>query len=230
MRLSHPILSSPLLLREDVVPVLVLEDPCVFRKLVFELSEQAAGASGDFTLSQNFEPLDCAEHLHVLRDYLSFPLDDRKLLNRFQSRLQWTIRELLGSETDRLQQEICSYLQSVSAATDWPICFSEGEYILPLLKALRCQPVLDGSSLLERLLQYLELYCGLMKDQCFVLVNAHLYFSARELSELFRMSRYEKWRLLLIEQQLPASLPEESVCLIDAQLCELRLDSAFQTE
>ena len=69
-----------------------------------------------------------------------------------------------------------------------------------------------------------------MKDQCFVLVNAHLYFSARELSELFRMSRYEKWRLLLIEQQLPASLPEESVCLIDAQLCELRLDSVSQTE
>lgn len=181
MRLSHPILSSPLLLREDVVPVLVLEDPCVFRKLVFELSEQAAGESGDFTLSQNFEPLDCAEHLHVLRDYLSFPLDDRKLLNRFQSRLQWTIRELLGSETDRLQQEICSYLQSVSAATDWPICFSEGEYILPLLKALRCQPVLDGSSLLERLLQYLELYADDERSMLCSRQRASLFFRPRAL-------------------------------------------------
>ena len=229
MRLSHPLLSSPLCLNEDAFPVLVLEDPCVFRKFVFELSEQASGETGDFVLSLDFEPLDCAEHLHVLRDYLFLPVDDRRLLNRFQSRLQWTIRELLVSETDHLQQEIADYLQSVTAAVEWPLCFSDGEYVLPLLKALRCQPILDGESLLERLLQYLELYCGLMKNQCFVLVSAHLYFSGAELSELFRMARYEKWRLLLLEQQLPDRLPEESVCLIDRQFCELRLDSAFET-
>lgn len=224
MRLSHPLLSAPLYLREGIFPVLVLEEPRLFQKLVFELSAQASGETGDFVLSLDYQPLDCAEHLHVLRDYFILPLDDRRLQNRFGSRLQWTMRELLGQQTDHLQQEISVYLQTVSSAMEWPVHFSEGEYLSPLLKALHFSPVLDGDTTLEQLMQYIELYCGLMKDQCFALVNAHRYFSNAELNELFRMAAYEKWRLLLIEQHLSSPLSMESVCLLDSSLCELQLD------
>ena len=175
-------LSTPLCLREGTVPVLVLEDPRLFRSLVFELSSQAQGEPGNFLLSLDYEPLDCAEHLRVLRDYLQLPLEDRRLQNRFWSRVQWTMRELLAPQTDALQQQISGYLQQVAVALDRPVRFSEGEYLPPLLKALRCAPVLDGETPLERLIQYLELCSDLLKDQCFVLVNAHLYFSDAELT------------------------------------------------
>ena len=217
-------LSTPLCLREGTVPVLVLEDPRLFRSLVFELSSQAQGEPGNFLLSLDYEPLDCVEHLRVLRDYLQLPLEDRRLQNRFWSRVQWTMRELLAPQTDALQQQISGYLQQVAVALDRPVRFSEGEYLPPLLKALRCAPVLDGETPLERLIQYLELCSDLLKDQCFVLVNAHLYFSDAELTELFRMAGYEKWKLLLIERRLSTPLPMESVCLLDSSLCELRLD------
>ena len=124
-----------------------------------------------------------------------------------------------------LQQQIGQYLQLVVGAMEYPVSFSEGEYVLPLLKALKCQPVLDGVHPLERLMQYIELYSGLMKEQCFVLVDAHAYFSNEELQQLYRMAGYQKWRLLLLEQRLAAPLPAEDICLLDASLCELRLDS-----
>ena len=96
---------------------------------------------------------------------------------------------------------------------------------MPLLKALKCQPVLDGEGPLGRLVQYLALYSGLMRGQYFVLMAAHTYFSREELQELYRMAAYKKWRILLLEQRMPEPLPGEAFCLLDESPCELRLDS-----
>ena len=228
MRLTHPMLSDFIRWRENSVPVLVLESPPLYRKTVFELSGQADGEEGDFVLSLDYEPLDCGEYLHVIRDYVSLSLDDRKLQNRFQSLLQGTIREELAEQTNHLQQEIHSYLQKVTLHLDYPVCCTQGDYVQPLLKAIRYQPVLDGLEPLERLAQYIELYSGLMKHQCFVLVGAHSYFSSGELKKLYRTAFYQKWKLLLLEPGIADLLPEEDVILLDKDFCELHLDSSQQ--
>ena len=225
MRLTHPLLSSPIHWSEGRIPVLILEHPRIFRQLVFELSGQAAGEDGEFVLSFEYETLDCGAHLHVLRDHFSLSLDDRKLQNQFQKVLQFTIREELPEATDHLQQEIVRYLGLIAVQMDYPLSFTEGEYILPLLKAVKCQPVLDGEGALEQLMQYMELYSGLMSQQCFALVNAHQYFSREELTELYQMANYQKWHLILLEQiQMPA-LSCEDIYLVDQNLCEIRVDS-----
>ena len=121
MRLAHPMLSSPLHWKEGCVPVLVVEVPEIFRSMVFMLSEQAQGEEGDFVLSLDYETLDCAEHMHVLRDLMCLSLDDRKLQNRFQARLQWTVQEELAVSTHALQQHIAEYLQMVAGAVEYPV-------------------------------------------------------------------------------------------------------------
>ena len=79
-----------------------------------------------------------------------------------------------------------------------------------------------------RLAQYIELYSGLMKHQCFVLVGAHSYFPPGELKELYRTAFYQKWKLLLLEPGVTDLLPEEDVVLLDKDFCELHLDSSQQ--
>lgn len=225
MRLSHPMFSVPIVWKEGRIPVLVLEHPQTFRSMVFSLGRQARGEDGDFVLSLDFEPMNCAEHLHVIFDYTSLALDDRKLQNRFQAFLQSLVHEELAEETDCLQQTIVQYLRDLCTYLDYPVSFCEGEYVLPLLKALKCQPTLNAEHPLERLMQYIELYHGFMKEQCFVLVHAHCYFSEQELSELYRMAAYQKWKILLVEQHFSSPLPQEDVFLIDESFCELHLDS-----
>lgn len=225
MRLSHPLLEEPLHWKEERVPVLVLEHPRIFRRMVWELSTQAAGETGEFVLSYDYEPLDCGDHLHVLRDYVALALDDRKLQNRFQTLLQSLLREELSFETDEFQQGAVRFLETVARHVEYPVSFSGGEYAVSLLKALKFQPVLDGEGPLERVIQYLELYHGLMKRQCFVLVEAHSYFTADELRSLFCMAAYRKCPLLLLEHHRPASLEGEDIRLIDEQMCELHLDT-----
>ena len=66
---------------------------------------------------------------------------------------------------------------------------------------------------------------GLAKDQCFVLVNAKAFFSAAELEKLYKMARYRKLCLLLLEPRAGTTLPGEEIRLFDEDLCELTLDS-----
>lgn len=219
-------LTKPLHWVEGKIPVLILEHPKVFRNLVFTLSSQADGDEGDFVLSLDYEPLDCADHLHVIGDYAALTLEDRKLQNRFQSLLQSLLQEELAIATNQIQLALGEYMEAVASGIQYPVAFSTGEYVLPLLKAIKFQPVLEGEEPLERLMQYIGIYSSLMKDQCFILVGAHSYYTTEELRELFRMAFYQKWRLLLVEQHSPCPLPEEEICLIDTQLCEIRLDSS----
>ena len=111
---------------------------------------QAGGEEGDFVLSRDYEPLDCSGRLHVIRDYFSLELDDRKLQNKFQALLQSLMQEEMAAATDRLQCEITRYLEQLSLELEYPVSFSAGACAASLLKAVKLQPVLDGTEPLEK--------------------------------------------------------------------------------
>lgn len=224
MRLSHPLLSTPLHQIEGRIPVLVAENPIVFRKLLTELSAQAEGRLGSFILSKDYEPLDCAEHLQVLTNYLSLHLNNRRLQNRFQTLLTSLLAEELSEAHNKLQQEIVNFLHRLSISINYPLSFNHEEYVPTLLKAIKLQPDLEENDALVSLMQYLEIQHDLLKQQCFILVNLHGYFSSEEISELYRYAHYKKWSLFVLEYHLKNSLPDEEVSIIDSQLCELRSD------
>lgn len=158
--------------------------------MVLNLSMQAAGEAGPFVLSLDYEPLECNEHLQVIRDYVSLPLDDRKLQSRFQPVLHKTVRETLRQETDRLDRMVGDYLRSVATMMDYPVSFSAGEYVLPLLKTVKCQPVLDGDSPLEQLMQYFELYAGLTK------IRFLFWYLPRAILTMKNWGRSTGWRII----------------------------------
>lgn len=226
MRLMHPLLTKPILWNEGRVPVLVVESPHVFQNMVFDLSQQSEGEEGSFVLSSHNIPLDGSEHLRVIRDYVFLSLDNRKLQNHFHTWLQTAVSESFLRETEELNQSIGQYLEELTTIADYPTAFLHGDYVGALLKSQKFQPVLDGETPLERLMQYIELYAGLMKEQCFVLVSAKSYFDESQLRQLYKMAAYEKWNLLLLENHAYPPFVQEDCCVIDADLCELRLDSS----
>lgn len=226
MKLMHPLLTKPILWREGKIPVLTAESPQVFRNMVFDISQQSEGDEGAFVLSSQDIPLDCSEHLRVIRDYVFLSLDNKKLQNHFHTWVQTAISESLPRETESLNQKIGQYLEELTAVTDYPTTFLHGDYVNALLKSQKFLPVLDGESPLERLMQYFELYSGLLKEQCFVLVSAKSYFDKDQLLQLYKMTAYQKWNLLLLENRVDSLLPQEDYYVIDADLCELRLDSS----
>lgn len=225
MKLMHPLLTWPLELGRGHVPVLVAESPQLFRKWVFELSGQAQGEEGQWVLSHQDEVLDCAQHLLVVDNYVHLSLEDRKLHNRFHTLVQSLMWEELEEESTDLQQTIQYYLARLASQIPVPVGYGEGDAVWPLLKALKLQPVLDGVSPLEHLTQYLELYQQLMPQPCALLVGLHMYFTSQELERFYQMALYEKWNIVVLEPHQYQPLLHEQVCVIDGDLCELRVDS-----
>ena len=68
MKLMHPLLSRPLELGRNRVPVLAVESPQLFRQWVLDLSGQSQGEEGSWVLSCQDEVLDCGQHLLVVSD------------------------------------------------------------------------------------------------------------------------------------------------------------------
>ena len=225
MKLAHPLLSSPIVFCENQIPVLVLENAAAFREFAVELLQQSEGQEGTFVLSRADRCLDCAEHLNVFLDFLHPPELEKRLQSKLITALLREAQETLAGETLQFSRAVQEYMGKLAALADYPVAFEQSENLPALLKAMDFRADLSGLSACEALLEQMTLLHGLAKDQCFVLVNAKAFFSAAELEKLYKMARYRKLCLLLLEPRAGTILPGEQVRLFDEDLCELTLDS-----
>lgn len=131
-------------------------------------------------------------------------------------------QETMAEENFRLSVQLQEYLAKLAALADYPVAYEQSENLLALLKTMDFRVDLEGLPPHETLYEYLSLLDRLLKEQCFVLVQAKAYFSEQELLQLYSMAQYRKWNLLLLESHTqPRRLEGERHRLYDADLCEL---------
>lgn len=68
------------------------------------------------------------------------------------------------------------------------------------------------------MIQYFELHAGLTKNSVFVLVAAKSYFSDEGLRQLYQITNYQKWKILLLENRSTERLFGEIPYIIDRNL------------
>lgn len=224
MRLMHPVLDEPIFFREGQVQVLAVENPAVFRRIAGDLIAQSEGDAGEAVLSLRYKVLDCASNMQVVWDYFHPESMDRKITAGFLAYAQRVIQEELLQEKDILMDAMNRFLSQVVQSLDIPADFEAGDKLTALLKASGFGISLEGMSSMEALIEHLGVYSALMKDQCFVLVDAKAYFTSEELKQLYLTAVYKKWNLLLLEPRAGERIPEfENTVVIDADLCLLHL-------
>ena len=224
MKLMHPMFSSPLCLRENSVQTLVVENPAAFRKLAAELVGQAEGYEGEFILSANDHVLDCSGHLNVFYDFFHLQEMEKRLQTKALSALLKNTQENLAQENFQLFQAIQTYLGKLAAQAEFPVAYETAENLSALLKAWDFHVDFSDLPAAEALYEHMALINGLLKNQCFVLIHAHAFFSMEELNQLISMAHYRKIPLFLLESHAYAPLETEKIRLYDADLCELTLE------
>lgn len=225
MKLVHPLLSRPIQFRENCIPVLVMENPVVFRRLVTELAGQSEGKAGEFVLSVRDKPLDCAGHLNVFMDYVHLSEIEKRVQTRALNAFLRTVQETMAQETYQLSLAVQEYLGRLATLAEYPVTYEQSENLAALLKAMEFRIDLEGLTACEALYEQLALLHRLGRDQCLVLINAHAFFGAEELSKLYSMAQYQKMNLMLLESRAALRpMPPEDVMLFDEDLCELSLD------
>ena len=231
MKLVHPLLSEPICFSENSIPVLVLENPAAFRRITSELIRQSEGESGDFILSINDKPVECADHMNVFFDYAHLDSVEKRIQTKALNSFIRSTQETMADETYRLSLAIKEYLAKLATLSDHPVSYEQGENLIALLKAMEFRVDLAGLSPCEALYEQIVLVHSLSKWQCFVLINAYSFFTAEELAQLYKMAQYQKISLMLLENHASKYRNGcEKVILFDEDMCELRLDFEGETD
>lgn len=226
MKLMHPLFSSPIHFRENSIQVLTIEHAPTFRKTVLELTAQAEGGEGRFILSEDGSVLDCGESLRIISDYAHLEQVDKRLAGKLILALIREAHEELALETAQLSLAVQRYLGRLCELADFPVGYDRSENIAALLKAMNFGVDLGHLDAEEALYERISLNNLAVRHLCMVLVHAKAYFSPDELSRLYRMARYRKWNLLLLESHpYPERLEGKEHLLFDRDLCELRLEN-----
>ena len=225
MKLMHPLFSSPICFTENRIQVLTIENPRMFRELVFELRAQAEGKDGRFVLSLKDHPLDCGVSLHVISDYSQIKTIEKRIQTKLLAALLEVAREELAEDTMLFTQEVQRYLGRLAAFADYPVVYEQSENLQEVLKAMDFHVDFSDLESHEALYEHISLCNRVMKYPCFVLVHAKAFFSREELRSIYEMAQYRKWNLLLLESyQQEERLEQEDHRLFDADLCELVLE------
>ena len=230
MKLVHPLFSEPVCFAENSIPVLVLENPAAFRKMTTELIRQSEGEGGEFVLSVNDKPIDCAEHMNVFFDYSHLDSVEKRIQTKALNSFIRSTQETMADDTYRLSLAIKEYLAKLATLSDHPVSYEQGENLLALLKAMEFHIDLAGLSPIEALYEQIVLIHSLSKGQCVVLVNAYSFFSKDELMQLYKMVLYRKIPMMLLENHTSKYRHDcEKIILYDEDMCELSLDSGVET-
>ena len=219
MRLYFPLLPKPLLFEENRVNVLIIEDPFTLRRSLAELSEQIDGASGDFVLSVNDEPLELSNLAAILLDPLHPNTDSKKLTGKITKE---AAEAALGYEA-----ELTAALSSantlasrISREMRFPVAFDPLEDPSDLMRLFGFRLDSDSLDAPELLLEWMLMQRELLGKRLFILYGMKSFLRADELVSFYRNALYEKLDLLLIEPfQREAALKEECVTIIDKDLC-----------
>ena len=223
MRLMHPNFSTPIVLKEGLVNVLIAESPEMFRGIVLDLTAQCAGQEGDFVLSLAYTPVPIAKNAALLREPLFPDFSSRRIVNSFLSGLEKTAAgEALYLDTYTIQSQLASYYEKLLYAFDAPLTVYADISISALLKAANLRVDTVGTTPLERLSMWMDVHASLGLASVFIFVNLKSCFSTPELETLYREIKLKKYRVLLIEPTLyPDLRKEECTLLFDTDLCEV---------
>lgn len=81
----------------------------------------------------------------------------------------------------------------------------------------------DAGTFLERVVQYLRILSDLCRIRVVFFLNLKAFLKEKELRELYKEAAYCKIQLVLIESVMRDKMKEEDICIIDRDMCIIRI-------
>lgn len=219
MTLVFPLLEQPICFRENRVNVLILEEPNTLRRAVEELTAQLGGEPGPFVLAQDHVPQELSRAAAMITDPFHIDLESKKLSNR--------ITQMAVSAAENHEDKVWEILTAINelaaeirAELDFEATFSELDYPDEIIRILGFRLDREEMSLPEILLEWMRIQRRLFGKSLFIVYGLKACVAEEDLRSLYRSVFYEKLDLLMIEPwQRGTPLPEETVTIIDKDLC-----------
>lgn len=221
MKLAHPGLAAPIAFEENVIPVLVVENGAMLRKLLAELQDKVEGMGSEFVLSDEEDILDFPRNVEWVRDPLVLPFDSRRFVSPVEKAAAAECAAY-EAELTPLFQKLSELAAAIAAGLSFDVVYAPPDRVESLIKCLNFRLDRSDMELPEQVLVYCRLCRAFFNKRLFVFYGLKGYLTDEEALLLYKNMCYEKMQMLLIEPcQRETIRPFERVTIIDRDLCEL---------
>lgn len=219
MRLSYFSYGIDILIEENMVNVLVVENQQVYTELINALIVQSAGNDGNWQLSDGDKDLTIGKSISLVHTPFMLELNSKKNLNYLYKELQTISEEYAYEDLSVINSDIVTYLDKISQKLPYQIDYNLELEPIQLFKQYDVHLDLDGTTLLEKVLNYIQLEKILCNANLIIFVNLRAFFSDEQIVEIYKTANYNKMSIFLIETQKRVNITGEKYCIIDSDKC-----------
>lgn len=222
MIISSPNIESKIELDPARPVLLCLENPKEYYKTVNEFIAAFRGEISEFTFWNGEEVISAEKAGEILTEIFSFELTDKKIISLLHKRLLCDSNESdLICKFQKVKAENEKFLLELFASEEFALEYNEFT-VEALLKICNVRPEKNYSTLLDKIICYLNIFAELKGVSNFVLVGLKNVLDDDELHLLYHHCRLHKLSLLLIEcGKIRPLLAEERAIIITDDLCEI---------
>ena len=197
---------------------LVVENVELLRTIILQLKFQINNKIGDFILSDNDEILDISKNILLITDVFEISGLSKQLKNKLQQYVESSY------DNDALFQDVYDKLiefgDDLINSAPYPLCFSQSLTKIDIIKMLDIQLEHNYSSLLEAVIDYIDIFSQIIKTKLFVFVSLRSFLTDEEFNNFMKIMDYKGIRVLLIERYLSLDNGiNNNVHIIDKDLC-----------
>ena len=197
---------------------LVVENVELLRTIILQLKFQINNKIGDFILSDNDEILDISKNILLITDVFEISGLSKQLKNKLQQYVESSY------DNDDLYQDVYQKLiefgNDLTNSSPYPLCFNQEISKFDIIKLLDIQFEHNYSSLLEEVIDYIDIFSQIIKTKLFVFVSLRSFLTDEEFNNFMKIMVYKGIRVLLIERYLSLdSGINNNVHIIDKDLC-----------
>ena len=197
---------------------LVVENVELLRTIILQLKFQINNKIGDFILSDNDAILDISKNILLITDVFEISDLSKQLKNKLQQYVESSY------DNDDLYQDVYQKLiefgNDLTNSSPYPLCFNQEISKFDIIKLLDIQFEHNYSSLLEEVIDYIDIFSQIIKTKLFVFVSLRSFLTDEEFNNFMKIMDYKGIRVLLIERYLLLDTgTNNNVHIIDKDLC-----------
>ena len=223
MRLVYPEYDISINIVENRTNILVIENPKVMSELLRELFCQAEGEEGKFVVSDNNGELNFAKAVHIVPNVFQLNCNERKIITRLYQLMEEMTTENFIQEGIQTNGEVSKFVNQMCSQVPYHLEFQNQFTPADYLKLAKVEFVHECDSLLEDIIQYIDIISQLFSPELIIFFHLKLFLPVNEIKQLYEYAFYHKIPIMIIEGNMSEKLPEEDIIIIDRDCCTIKI-------
>lgn len=220
MKLVEREIGLEIELKENIISVVVIESVKNRLSLIEGLHNQVMGKEGNWLLVEADKNFELCKQADMILEPFSLELNNRKVKNKLYQDIKSIAQDMCFIKGVELHSQICNYLELLLEKIPYPVRYNEEWNILELLKAYGVELEEECDDVCEKLFNYINLINQVCGISIFIAVNLLQYLTENQILELYKMAKYSKIQLVLIEFNISGEKREcEDIYIIDKDGC-----------